>query len=455
MAIAIQIIAVFFVSALLIFLLYKGWSPILTPILMAALLFLISGQNVMEALSGTFLNGFIQIVPMFMLFLIVGSIMGSLIAQSGAAQTIADTLFTVFAQKRDGKGRVVISGVIAMVVCFLCCYGGLNTFCSIFTLLPIVMMLAQKADIPRRLVPALMFAGISTANLGPGSPLPANQMGTAMYQVSLTAAPVLGVIGMVAVFVLILWYIYRSCGKAYDKGERFEMGTYRMPPLRDKEDRPNFILSVIPFLGVFISLIFFHLSTELSLSIGVVLCIICFTPYVYKHAQKTEPEQKPMIIVGTTLVACLTEGSQNGANSFMIVAMAAAFTAAIGASQGMEAIMGWLISLPIPLIIVYSIAVIVFAFISGAPGCMLILAPVFVPLAAQMGISAAGMMRIAVFGQSVLDTLPNNGAIIVTLGIAGIKMKDGYPGIFKTTVIYMFIGTVIVTVLAMLFPGLA
>ena len=210
MAIAIQIIAVFFVSALLIFLLYKGWSPILTPILMAALLFLISGQNVMEALSGTFLNGFIQIVPMFMLFLIVGSIMGSLIAQSGAAQTIADTLFTVFAQKRDGKGRVVISGVIAM-----------------------------------------------------------------------------------------------------------------------------------------------------------------------------------------------------------------------------------------------------FAFISGAPGCMLILAPVFVPLAAQMGISAAGMMRIAVFGQSVLDTLPNNGAIIVTLGIAGIKMKDGYPGIFKTTVIYMFIGTVIVTVLAMLFPGLA
>lgn len=453
--IAYHIVIVIAVAALGIFLLYKGWSPILTPILMAALLFILSGQNVMSSLTGTFLNGFIQVVPMFVIFMVLGSIMGSLIARSGAAETIADTLFNAFAKKRDGRGRAVITGMIAMIVCFLCVYGGLNTFCSIFALLPIVMMLAQKANIPRRLVPALMFAGISCANLGPGAPQAANQMGAALYGTTLTAAPILGVIGMVIVFLLILWYIYRSCGKAYDNGETFEMGSYRMPPLRGKDERPNFILSIIPLLGVFVPLIFFGLSTELSLAIGDVLCIICFMPYVYRYSKKTAPDKSPMKAVGKTLLTCLGEGSQNGANSFMIVALAAAFTSSIAASQGIEAIMNWLVNLPIPLVIVYSVAVVVFAFISGAPGCMIVLAPVFVPLAAKMGISTDGMMRIAVFGQSVLDTLPNNGAIIITLGLAGLKMKEGYPGIFRTTVLYMFIGTVIVTALAMIFPGLA
>lgn len=450
-----QIIVVIAVSALWIFLMYKGWSPILTPLLMAALLFILTGQDVMASLTGTFINGFVTVVPMFLIFMIVGSIMGSLIALSGAAETIADTLFTVFAKKREGKSRVVITGMIAMVVCFLCVYGGLNTFCSIFALLPIVMMLAQRANIPRRLVPALMFAGISCANLGPGAPQAANQMGAALYGTTYTAAPVLGVIGMVIVFVLILWYVYTSCGKAYANGETFDMGPYRMPPLREKGERPNFILSIIPLVGVFVPLIFFGLSTELSLTIGCVLCIICYMPYTYKNAKRTAPDKNPLMSTCKTLLKSLGEGSQNGANSFMIVAMGAGFTACIAASQGIETIMNWLINLPMPLIIVYSLAVIIFAFISGAPACLLVLAPVFVPLAAKMGISTAGMMRIAVFGQSVLDTLPNNGAIIITLGLAGLKMKEGYPGIFRTTVLYMLIGTIIVTALAMIFPGIA
>lgn len=71
------------------------------------------------------------------------------------------------------------------------------------------------------------------------------------------------------------------------------------------------------------------------------------------------------------------------------------------------------------------------------------------------GVSAAGLMRIAVFGQCVLDTLPMNGAILIVSASSGLKMKESYPGIFRTTVLYMFIGTVLVTALAMLFPGLA
>ena len=39
---------------------------------------------------------------------------------------------------------------------------------------------------------------------------------------------------------------------------------------------------------VFIPMIFFGLSTELSLAIGCVLCIICYMPYTYKNAKQDD-----------------------------------------------------------------------------------------------------------------------------------------------------------------------
>ena len=45
MPIAVQIIAVFAVSGLSIFLLYKGWSPFLSPVLIYFVLLLLRGVN--------------------------------------------------------------------------------------------------------------------------------------------------------------------------------------------------------------------------------------------------------------------------------------------------------------------------------------------------------------------------------------------------------------------------
>ena len=61
MPIAVQIIAVFAVSGLSIFLLYKGWSPIVTPVLMSVLLLIFSGVNPLTGLTDIFLQGFMRI----------------------------------------------------------------------------------------------------------------------------------------------------------------------------------------------------------------------------------------------------------------------------------------------------------------------------------------------------------------------------------------------------------
>lgn len=458
--IAIQVISVIAISALLIYMLFKGWNPIIAPLLAACLVMLFNGSNIMTGLAETYIPGFNQMIMMFFLFFLGASILGALYKVTGAAETIADCFFRWFVEKRQGRNRAIVGGVVCMLTCFVCCYGGLDAFCAIFMLLPIIMMLAEKSDVPRRLVPALMFGGISSAQLGPGSPLTGNNFGSVFFQTGATAAPVLGVIGMVFVLALIVLYTRKSVGKAYDNGERYESGSYKAPAMHPADERPAFILAILPLIAVFICNTILPLAAGISLdlylclAIGDAVAIICFFPYMVKSAKKATEDTNGLLPACRTLINAIGSGAQDGGGALLLIASGSAFAAVLSASNGCAAIMGWATSLPLPTLITFSIAIIILTFLCGSPGCMIIAAPIFLPIAAQLGISNAVLMRIAVFGQCVLDTLPMNGAILIVMAQSGLSMKEGYPGVCKTTVLYMFLGTILVTVLGLIAPGI-
>ncbi len=212
--IVVQVISVIAISALLIYMLFKGWNPIIAPLIAACLVLLFNGSNIMSGLADLYISGFNQMITMFFLFFLSASILGALFKVTGAAETIADCFFRWFVAKREGRNRAVVGGVLCTMTCFVVCYGGLDAFCAIFMLLPIIMMLAEKSNVPRRLVPGLMFGGISSAQLGPGSPLTGNNFGSVFFETTATAAPVLGIIGMVFVLALIILYTRNAVGKA-------------------------------------------------------------------------------------------------------------------------------------------------------------------------------------------------------------------------------------------------
>lgn len=461
---AIQVISVIGISVLLIYMIFKGWNPIIANVLAACLLMIFNGTNIMTGLAETYIPGFNSMITMFFLFFLGASILGALYKVTGAAETVADCFYRWFVEKRQGKNQAIVGGIVCMMTCFVCSYGGLDAFCGIFMLLPIIMMLAQKSNVPRRLVPALVFGGISSAQLGPGSPLTGNNFGSVFFETTATAAPVLGLIGMVVVMACIIFYIRRSVGCAYDAGERYEAGPYRAPALHDKSERPPFILAILPLIAVFICntllplTVGVKLDLYLCLAIGDAVAILCFFPYMIKAARRAVQSDmgKGNSVLGAcrALVGALGSGAQDGGFAILLIASGSAFSTLLGSTNGCTAIMNWATSLPLPMLITFSIAIVVLTFLSGTPGCMIIAAPVFLPIAAQLGISNGVLMRIAVFGQCVLDTLPINGAILIVMAQSGLTMKEGYPGVFKTTVLYMFVGTVVVTALAMIAPGI-
>ena len=115
-----------------------------------------------------------------------------------------------------------------------------------------------------------------------------------------------------------------------------------------------------------------------------------------------------------------------------------------------ESIMG----LPIPamLLVVLAVAVIV-AFTGSPPAGLKIVLPLL--SAALAGVAPAAIHRVATISTQTFDTLPFQGAVIVTLGLCGLTHKEGYFPVLMTTVVWTGVAAIVAAIMLTLFPGLA
>ena len=85
--------------------------------------------------------------------------------------------------------------------------------------------------------------------------------------------------------------------------------------------------------------------------------------------------------------------------------------------------------------------------LTGSPPVALqIVVPV---LAATVAIDPEALHRIATITTSTFDTLPYQGAIIIMLGMADLKHKDGYPPVMMCTVVMTGAAAVVTALLFM------
>ena len=99
-----------------------------------------------------------------------------------------------------------------------------------------------------------------------------------------------------------------------------EIGGYKMPESRPADERPHFILAILPFVAVFVCSTIIGMATYLCLTVGCAVCIVCFTPYIVRHCKKTVSDGSSVgLAVGKTLLECLNEGGMNGGSAFLII----------------------------------------------------------------------------------------------------------------------------------------
>lgn len=120
-----------------------------------------------------------------------------------------------FSWSDNGAARSIANWVIgklgaqkAILAVVLCCavltYGGVSLFVEAFAIFPIAAALFRDANIPKRLIPGALALGAFTFTMStlPGTPAIQNAIPMPFFGTTVFAAPGLGLIAGVIMFVL-------------------------------------------------------------------------------------------------------------------------------------------------------------------------------------------------------------------------------------------------------------
>lgn len=456
---------------LLMFLAYRGITVLLLAPLMAALAVFLSGdlgfflpiytETFMKALGGYVL----QFLPIFLL----GALFGQLMADSGAANTIARWIVEKLGPKH--------SLATVVIACGLLTYGGVSLFVVAFAIYPIARDLFRAADIPKNLIPATIALGSFTFTMTamPGTPAIQNAIPIPYYGTNVFAAPGLGLIASAIMLGLGLWWLQSRVNKAKANGMGYgdHPGDMDIPMDDGSAVHTKGRLSMMP-LPIAILPLFLVIGVN-ALFTYVVFPNTDFSPIAARFPNVNPDNMAGLwALIIALVVACfalivsrlgkwedLKETINQGVFGCMLplfnTASEVGYGAVIASLAGFAIIRDAVLNLsPNNPLISEAIAMNVLAGITGSSSgglsiALQTLGADYLLMAEQAGISPELMHRVAVMAAGGFDTLPHCGAIITLLAICKLNHRQAYANIAMVTMIAPVIALITVITLGTLF----
>ncbi|WP_108257633.1 GntP family permease [Mangrovicoccus ximenensis] len=449
---------------LLMYLAYRGINVLILAPLLAMLAVLMSGglpvlatytQVFMRSLGG-------YVITYFPLFLL-GAIFGKVMADGGAARTIAERIVDW-----TGPTRAILAVVLA---CGVLTYGGVSLFVVAFAIYPIANALFRRADVPKRLLPAAIALGSFTFTMTafPGTPAIQNAIPMPFFGTNVFAAPILGTFaGLVMLFGGTAFLNLRArSAQAGGEGYGTHGATSADSSLPEDAALPSFALAIAPVVAVIVlNAVFTYLvipnmeaaylaepqygETTLSRVAGIWGIIVALTVAILMAVAinwTRFTDVKETVNAGTmgSLLPIFNTASEVGYGA--VIASLPAFAVI------RDAVLALFPGNPVASL---AVAVNVLAGITGsASGGMSIALGALGEQFAEMGqaqdISMGLMHRVTALSSGGFDALPHNGAVITLLAITGLTHKKSYGDIFVVAVAIPVAATVAVILLGTLF----
>jgi H+/gluconate symporter-like permease len=433
----------------LIFVAYEGMSVILfAPVAALLGVLLTQPSSVVPAYSGLFMENMVVFVKNYFPVFMLGAIFGKVIEISGFAKSLVHS-FVHMVGPSKAMGAIVI-------VCALLTYGGVSLFVVVFAVYPFAVETFRELNIPKRLIPVTIAMGAFTFTMDslPGTPQIQNIIPTTFFNTTSTAAPVLGTLGAIFIFVVGVSYIHWRSVKAAAAGEGYGAGHINEPKPIELTDLRPWPIAVLPLLVVAVMNIVF---TKLLPKLYPPSVIVQLTPTAKAIVQPLAKMRGIWAVEAALVLGILTvvvfawkkveaefaQGSKDAIGGAMLAAMNTAseygFGTVIASLPGFLVIRNALEHIPNPLVN-EAISVNVLAGITGsASGGMGIalaaMADRFIAAANAAHIPLEVLHRVAAMASGGMDTLPHNGAVITLLAVCGLTHKQSYKDIFALTCI--------------------
>jgi H+/gluconate symporter-like permease len=464
----ISLLGIILSLLLLIYLAYRDVSVLILAPICAMLAVLMDGKlPVLAAYTQIFMGSVGQFIADFFPLFMLGALFGKLMEDSGSAAKIADMIV-----KAVGVQRTILAIVLS---CTVLTYGGVSLFVVVFAVFPLSRSLFREADIPRRLIPATIGLGSFTYTMTalPGSVQIQNQIPTQFFGTTSFAAPGLGIMGSLVIFVLGMLWLNRCAAVAKRNGEGFgpvlptdEVSKSSQPDASTRS-LPSAIAALAPIVCVIALTFVFsqliipkwdgsYLSEEQfgkttlarvtngwSTILSMVIALILITALHFRSTER--------------LKASLTSGARSALMPVFNTACEYGYGSTIKSLAGFAAVQSLVTGIaPGNPLISEAIAVNALAAITGsASGGLSIalkaLGETYLQRGEEAGISPELLHRVASMSCGCLDSLPHNGALITLLLICGVTHRQGYRDVGMVTVLIPLFATAVVVTVGTMF----
>ncbi len=412
----IGVIGIVVALALFIVASMRGWNVLISSIVTAVIIALTNGMDLMNAMVGTetsYVTGLAGFIRGNILIFMGGAIMGEFIDKSGAAKSIARAIMNKVGTKSPYFVLLGIAAVGAILT-----YAGISMFVAMFALIPLARPMFRECNIPWHLFAAAwaLAACSFTMAMIPGVPAVAWINAANGCGVSLTAAPVMGIVGSIIAIALSCVYIKFALKRSLAKGETFQADE---DDIKVEEDTniPNFFLSLLPLILLIATIIGLSATgmknvVYIGMIVGIVASIVCFWKYV--------PSQRD--VLGNGAKAAL------GPAVFTSAAVGVGTVAA--ASIGFSVIYDAIFNMPGGTYVsAATMAAALGGIMGSGSGAVGIIAQNFLEPYLATGVDPAALAKILASSASIGGALPNAGAMFGMFAAMGLTHKNAYKHI--------------------------
>ncbi len=431
------IIGIFIGLAVLFFLVFKGWSTPIATVIAALVIAIFNGINPVVTLCDTYSNGLASPAISFFLLFGLSGIYAEIINASGAGSAFARSLIKIF-----GKNASVYVCALATL---LMVYGGINAFIVVFTMYPITLTVFREANLPRWMIPGVIYIGSAGFVNGclPFIPSVINVVPGETMGVGLAAAPIICVVTSLVGAIMCFFYLRYLIKKARSKGETFTASPRDAAVLEEADKKSAGItfaqswLLLVPMAAVVLvtNLIpkFGASSAYAKANLGMVAGIIVALVLYW-----TRLDNK-LKVINAGFARC----------SVCLAVMAAvAFGTVVKSTPAFQTLCDALLTIKMSPLIALAIQCNVFTLAMGSgTGAIALMPGMFAQTYIDMGINPALIARIMSISSQAFDTLPHNSMVVTVLGACDVSHKEGYKPIFVTSVLFPFVLVVIAVIM--------
>jgi len=414
-------IGIFLGFAVLLAAVWRKYNLILAALVSSAIIGLTNGFSLAETWTSYLVQGIGSFGAPYFWMLVIGALFAKLMEDSNATRSLGLWIADRCGERFSLLGYMIVTGLLTL--------GGVNGFVIIFVLLPLAKVLFRKGNIPWYLFPAVTYAamvpgcaffpgGIQTNNMAP-----TNYLGT-----SLTAAPLIGVVGTIIYLAMVAVYAYFAVRKGRkDPGapeyyaldaENVDLYEGRIPPAW---------MSVLPMIVALACINLLKMNIVYGLLLACLTCIVLFWKY-YDDLKGT-----------------LNNGVLSGVNPVIMVCMVVGIAKVVAATPAFASFQGWLLSLPFSGLFKVFVVTNAVAFMTGSgTAAISTTLELFAQDFLAMGFTPEVIHRIVAMSSEGFDSMPWNNFIVLVLTMAGLSYSKSYKHVFVCSVLFTMLATLLV-----------